>query len=402
MITIATIPNECRTDHLFLLIGANPLPNFVAALLLRKANTTFHLLHTQQTSTIAENLRDRILNQHPDHQFELRQIDASDGESIRSGIKAQLASIHLNASVGLNYTGGTKVMAVHVYRAIETAKPTTVFSYLDAQQISLRIDGSDGRPTVSVPITSQCPMNLDTLARLHGYRGFKQDPMRSYDPKRDQLLDTILQIHLNSNGYEQWQKYIEQPIIVDLPGPNYFPELLLFTYAIEKLYGGSVSTEQAAIMLDNQPRLNSCRKWLMGGWLEEIVFAHIAAHRQALGITDLGRGLEPIQGAKKNASVRFEIDVAAMLGYQLFVASCIASTKKDKCEHHFFQVYTRARQLGGDELRAALVCLYEKPQQLQEKIDESWLTEGRVRVFGREHLQYLSDHLRNWISTANQ
>jgi hypothetical protein len=38
-----------RTDHLFLIVGANPLPNFVAALLLSKKGGTIHLLHSKGT-----------------------------------------------------------------------------------------------------------------------------------------------------------------------------------------------------------------------------------------------------------------------------------------------------------------------------------------------------------------
>jgi len=400
MIELPEIPEECKTEHLFLLVGANPLPNFVSALLLRKPGCTFHLLHTGETLSIAENLRDRILAQHAKHPFALKEIDTTDGLAIRSALEQQLSHIPSRGSVGLNYTGGTKVMAVHAYRAMESQRPDAVFSYLNAQEIALRVDGGDGKPTISVSIVGKCPVTLDTLAQLHGYKKFKTEPVRSHDPKRNGILEAIRQIHLSPSGYEQWQKYLEQQTITDLPDLNQWPELQLFVRALEDFHGGPVSAEQAAMILDNRVLLNSCRKWLMGGWLEELVFAHIDTQRAVLGITDLGRGVEPISGTKQSEG--FEFDVAATIGHQLFVASCIASTRKEKCEHHFFQVYTRARQFGGDELRTALICLYDKPKQMQAKIDESWLTEGRIRVFGREHLFNLSDHLRNWIATANQ
>ena len=40
------IPDELRSDHLFLLVGKNPLPNLVAASLLAKPGATIWLLHS--------------------------------------------------------------------------------------------------------------------------------------------------------------------------------------------------------------------------------------------------------------------------------------------------------------------------------------------------------------------
>ncbi len=36
-----TIPNEYKVDHLFLLIGENPLPNYLAAKLLLETQSRF-------------------------------------------------------------------------------------------------------------------------------------------------------------------------------------------------------------------------------------------------------------------------------------------------------------------------------------------------------------------------
>ena len=40
------IPEERRSDHLFLLMGENPVPNWVAARLLLREGGLAHLLHS--------------------------------------------------------------------------------------------------------------------------------------------------------------------------------------------------------------------------------------------------------------------------------------------------------------------------------------------------------------------
>ena len=52
--TEQTIPESWKTDHLILLVGSNPLPNYVAAQLLLNEGGTLHLLHSVQTREIAD------------------------------------------------------------------------------------------------------------------------------------------------------------------------------------------------------------------------------------------------------------------------------------------------------------------------------------------------------------
>jgi hypothetical protein len=53
-----------KTNYLFLLVGRNPLPNYVSALLLAKDEGTIVLLHTpgtDGTGKVANNLR-KVIN----------------------------------------------------------------------------------------------------------------------------------------------------------------------------------------------------------------------------------------------------------------------------------------------------------------------------------------------------
>ena len=49
----------------------------------------------------------------------------------------------------------------------------------------------------------------------------------------------------------------------------------------------------------------------------------------------------------------------------------------------------------------ALVCNYENHSALQIELEESLLSKGTIRVFGKSHLLTLGDHLRDWIENAH-
>jgi hypothetical protein len=108
------------------------------------------------------------------------------------------------------------------------------------------------------------------------------------------------------------------------------------------------------------------------------------------------------QPSKKNSDHRegdkFDLDAAAMIGYQLFAFSCIATQDaKAPLKHHLFEILIRAQQLGGEEARVALVCCVNDPQQVQAEVEQDWLVTGKIKVFGRPDLLILKDRLRDWF-----
>ena len=112
-----------QTDHLFLLVGGNPLPNYVAARLLAKDDGVVYLLHTQAstgTFEIADRLAKILRQDCPRLKgVQLHQIHETDGFVIAEGVEKIAAKIPANQSVGLNYTGGTKPMTWHAARALD-------------------------------------------------------------------------------------------------------------------------------------------------------------------------------------------------------------------------------------------------------------------------------------------
>ncbi|MFN5387946.1 MAG: DUF1887 domain-containing protein, partial [Pseudanabaena sp.] len=133
--------DKYKVDHLFLLIGENPLPNYVAAHLLLNKGGTLYLVHTvgtsEQARRLAEILKNDLSGCRPPELVSLDDYE-SDGFQIRDRIERKAKP--LEGRLGLNYTGGTKAMAVHAYQALLSInRANTVFSYLDPRRLEMCI-----------------------------------------------------------------------------------------------------------------------------------------------------------------------------------------------------------------------------------------------------------------------
>jgi hypothetical protein len=163
---------EYQTDSLFLLIGTNPLPNYVVFNLLAKPSCHVYLVHTNQTAEIANRLVDVM--KLPDESWTKITVDELDANDIFTKIYRYAEG---KKGLGLNYTGGTKSMAVHSYRAVQTADPHAIFSYLEARRLELTIDQS-GTSSKRVPVALSIKPPVKTLLALHGHtaKELKREP----------------------------------------------------------------------------------------------------------------------------------------------------------------------------------------------------------------------------------
>ncbi|MEO6063761.1 MAG: hypothetical protein ABIQ99_17655, partial [Thermoflexales bacterium] len=96
----------------------------------------------------------------------------------------------------------------------------------------------------------------------------------------------------------------------------------------------------------------------------------------------------------------FEFDVAALRGYRLYAFSCTVDAKDKPTKMKLFEAYQRARQLGGEEARVALVCYSEDPNGLLDDVTSSnFFVEDSVRVFGKRDIQAgLANAFQDWIT----
>src|SRR5579875_1684181 len=131
-----------KSDQLLLLVGSNPLPNAVAACLLLNDSGAAHLLHSPGTAGIARHLQTWLSGHKRSSVLIDTAVDASDPLAVVGATEAWLDTLPADGSkgsVGLHYTGGTKVMSVHSRRTLrEALRGRLICSYLHAQSLSLR------------------------------------------------------------------------------------------------------------------------------------------------------------------------------------------------------------------------------------------------------------------------
>jgi hypothetical protein len=131
------------------------------------------LIYSQGTAGI----RDKLQNYLNERGFQANsggEVDAANSPSIINGVLKCLRTS--DETVGLHYTGGTKAMSVHAFRALETwaegNNKHPVFSYLDARTLQVRIDPNDpkgGGTQLPINVGLEIEVEAKELIRLHGW-----------------------------------------------------------------------------------------------------------------------------------------------------------------------------------------------------------------------------------------
>ena len=421
---MSTSETDYKVNHLFLLVGENPLPNYIAAKMLLKEGGTVYLVHSTDTSGKADCLKRRLTP------INIKEIslgkNEADSHFIWHKIKKQVEEIadkNPEHNFGLNYTGGTKAMSVHSYRGLFDASgvDNTVFSYLDARSLKMLIDRDNESP-LPVPVKEQ--IKLEELFELHELP-WKENKKPSDKPVLPDAAQEFLNAYLsvtprNTDSIaEQWWKWCKgklHPITKDRYG------FWLSETELEKISGISLdgAAENIKQILQKYRLLNSngelCLQaakdqgfsllsdfcaWLSGIWLEHYIlhqiqsmsgqFADIHESAMSFHIDDPQN-----QGDRYD---RFEFDVAFMRDYQLFALSCTTARDKATCKQKLFEAHLRAKQLGGDEARIALVCLNDNPDRIKRDL-EATVRDKKIVVFGCNDLKpnKFAKKMTKWIS----
>jgi len=418
-----TTPIWNSASHLFLLIGENTLPNYVVARLLATPEASIYLLHTVQTINYAKFLKQMLEDKQTVGIVRLREISADDGNEIFAAIEKILSEykVPFDTQVHLNYTGGTKPMSVHVHRAFCLLRPKAIRSYLSANSLKLYIDdiAQPEYPGMRAKIT------FNEMAGLHGYviDSYASD---KYTPATQVLAYTIAQIHGSTGSLSAWRKWvnsIERGKITILPETS-DPFLGQFRIAANNVCEGNATAEGLARLFGFQ-ELISVRKWFIGEWLEYLVFFAVQRFASTSNFSQFGAAIHPKPTIQVTEERKFDLDVAAIVGYQLFSFSCIVSDEitdtynsvgaetqlefetdskkalkmlRKAAKGHLFEALIRSQQLGGEEARTALVGIFSEPLSLQKELEREWsIRKNGVRVFGQADLLKLDDLIPDWI-----
>jgi hypothetical protein len=395
-----------RVNHLLLLLGRNPLPNAVAGRLLVESGGSITLLYTAGVAQAEKNLREFLTGV---SLGEPVPIDEADAGSIFQGVFKALKAKE-NQSVGLHYTGGTKAMSVHAYRAVERWRSKyapncqLVFSYLDARSLKMIFDppNPESDSAERIYVGNRIKISLEELIRLHGW-SFIKKVGKVVPPVRQALLPklaaALASVHSDSSLIESWKNWKSANLQSGWFWP--LPEDALLADVCQTIEeelcctSGAIEGEKSAqkLGIGNQ----ELRLWLNGGfWLEHHTLQCLMELSADLGLHDCCQAIKiAVPGATD-----FDLDVAALHGYQLFAFSCGVLSKpneKGELKLKLFEVFVRARQLGGDEARIALVSTSPDPDALQSEIRSEFDPEGHIKVFGQADLSDLKAALACWI-----
>lgn len=427
-----TVFDRYRADVLFLLVGGNPLPNYVSAQLMAKENADIHLLATSGTAGVAQRLETKLQQVMSQARIQTHMIPEVGGFEIEDALREILEKEKKTLEgrrIGLNYTGGTKDMAVHVYDRLQDkyGNKKAVFSYLDARSLRMSIY-MEAQPTQWPSAARAITPSLQDLWQLHGLLLDPDHPAPRNEPQvhLKDVVTSIAEIHSTSNGFRQWRQWLTMLKKEEtLPDPEIYDELLPFINQIERACGVEHPTPAQAAAVLGRPSLRQCDDFLRGKWLEEWALWSLLPVLQANGLTQVAMSLflkqvkqEPEPTSTKPLPPPFELDVVTIMGYQLFLLSCIATEgmenmkvndrdepkagDRGEAKRHLFEAYSRARQVGGDEARVALVSCVANPDTLKAEVVHEWDAEGKIEVFGRTHLRDLSTHIAKWFRSANQ
>lgn len=404
------IPQDFLVDHLFILVGTNPLPCFVAGKLLRNKGGTIYLVYSTKTENYVNSLSTALSG--------CQLISLNDAARNPDKIVANMSkkSSRLTGAVGLHYTGGTKVMAVHCYRAILEKYPDAICSYLDPDRLELcferdgKTHGSPIKLTVAAT-NAAVKLTLHQLWLLHNKKPFlKEHNPKVFSERTTPLIPGIAPLlarHFGTmidgvNGQRIWEgqawidvfkgekKLKDDAPITALPYQDVVDLLKQIKPDIQTI--GELKNSLGS-------RANN---YLGegGDWLEDWVLESLQELKEKLAFNDIVCSART-QRTNKPSECEMELDVVAIRGYQLFIFSCYAGSNMDTCKAKLYEAAMRAQQLGGSEARFALVCGHSNKTQVEDQMGGTTAALSYT-VFDRHDLPNLKTHIENWIREVDR
>lgn len=425
--------DKYKVDHLFLLIGENPLPNYVAAKLLVNKGGTVYLVHTTDTRETAKNLKIILIEE--DNKFkDVELISLGDYESDAHYISTEIGKTLTKLShgiIGLNYTGGTKAMSAHSYRTLfyeeiqenngnnkkYKQRENIIFTYLDPRKLEMCIDRENGeRERIKIKPTI-LEVDLVKLFKLHSLNLDNTPEKEAKLPNLARVIANLLSDKITRKSWfdEFYQEVRKQGRRTKPNGSTDWrceTQLMEISVSIENLPEEIVTAfKKENFLIDNKLSLKQVKntnsfaklknfcEWLDGLWLEHYVLEEVEKISVEQFIKEnYGMTFKiPLEGTKDG----FEFDIAFTRGYQLFAISCTTSSDRKLCKSKLFEAYLRARQMGGDEARVILVCCSNDPDSIKAEIG-NLLDQKKIAVFGCEDLIDLSKNISDWINQKDK
>ena len=447
--------------QLILTVGTNPLPVWVAWYHLKEKlqpPIKVRLVHT--AGTVDEKKRLELYFEGASF-LDPIQTSAGDPNTVYNDIRRILRdSLTETADLHVHYTGGTKVMGVETVSAIEAQLRDNQdgplqTSYLDPRGESgptiVSRDGtlvSDTRQNVDLEFNRIALLNGFTLGPFeHKYwdgKNWKTEfcPGTLPDSLSQEQLEagvTVLSAvcddskwkdfrELFSNRDSEWNRifsskhgnfsYPQQGGTFNLPSnadscwqEDILPKLNpVYPHCRWNTIAGELSYPSGRCASEDQRSdLEQMHKFFNGIWLEYGAYVAFKDALERIKENSDRRNYKLFHNvyARRDDSTRgsevkvFELDVVAVLGYQIVVVSCTVGSRQEMIKQKGMEAILRARQLGGDEARAIVLCSTDQisAELIENELkDEMGSASEPLQVWGRNRWRELSEEFLEYLS----
>lgn len=385
--------------QLLLTIGMNPLPVLVAAyrcccqLEQESGLPAITAIFSSGSEGEARKVKDRLERKLRDEghlaqgdalQWGEVRVSPEDPDSILTGVCSRVQDS--TERLHLHYTGGTKAMAAHAMQAlVERARGRFSTSYLDINDHRLRCWNLPGFAGLRDERRAWLKLTAKDLAELHGMTvvspGSVPDAQRLV--AAEALYGCVTHCDECWRQWQRWKKETWRPSFrdqqgkdfqnwpktpaleywprdpipwpaINAPGWDRLPAMLNAAYSPNPAEPVFYQNAQGSWLISVQ-RFGSRRKlepfvgFLEYKALEYYVFGE-------MNKLVAGKTFHSFEALSLSASHRCEIDVVLSLGYQLVAISCTEATERGIIKSKGFEVWHRARQVGGDGARALVIC----------------------------------------------
>lgn len=421
---------------LITLVGSNPLPVYVSIAALRNnGNPQFDRIlfvfssGTQCYTGYIRNALERKGYLTNDIYIDFCDLgqDQRNASEIQNKVRDKLEKLGMeNGMIHLNYTGGTKTMALNTYLALQdycNGNDGITIELSDLNPETHRLSIMQGEVNIQIPengnLLSHIKCDLDDIVKLHGFtqleEGSRSILAGSYLGMDTNDLygrfirglyenDTLLRdFHNRWNSLRKHKDRIYNWLIDS--GYQSLSEINNYLRIPDALNGlgnfGNYETWEANLLKYGE--------FIDGKWLERYVFEVLQEmiNKEDIRCDDKRLGYKVLLEAGRNS----ELDVIVIKGYQLTLISCTTSSSIGIVKHKAFEAIYRARQLGGEQANIIIVSfLYTNSITGIYKSEESNLEclradlkafnlNKNVTLVGRDNLMKSVDH--NQIQDSN-